>query len=120
LRNDAVELLCSVLELRPESSAMCAADFPVTLPDNEPLGHMVLCRRALSWAFSSTAPWRFIAAMKPSNTASGTITLFSDEQLVALSNVVERVIFAAAASRPPDESMMEATLPAATPTAGVT
>ena len=47
------------------------------------------------------------------------MTLFSDEQLVALSNVLDRAIFAAASSMSAVSSTMTATLPAPTPIAGV-
>jgi hypothetical protein len=51
--------------------------------------------------------------------ASTAITLFSDEQLVALSNVFERAIFAAASAMSAVSSTMTATLPTPTPIAGV-
>ena len=47
------------------------------------------------------------------------ITLFSEEQLVALSKVFERMIFAAASARSAEASTITATLPAPTPSAGV-
>ncbi|MNT36197.1 hypothetical protein D3C72_1722650 [compost metagenome] len=50
---------------------------------------------------------------------SSTTRLFSDEQLVALSKVLERTILAAASAGAALASMTEATLPAPTPKAGV-
>ena len=47
------------------------------------------------------------------------MTLFSDEQLVALSNVFERAILRAASARSAVSSTIAATLPAPTPIAGV-
>ena len=47
------------------------------------------------------------------------MTLFSDEQLVALSNIFERAILAAASARSAVSSTITATLPAPTPIAGV-
>lgn len=47
------------------------------------------------------------------------MTLFSDEQLVALSNIFERMILAAASAQSALSSTITATLPAPTPSAGV-
>jgi hypothetical protein len=46
-------------------------------------------------------------------------TLFSDEQLVAFSNVFERAILRAASARSADAVTIDATFPAPTPKAGV-
>jgi hypothetical protein len=84
-----------------------------------PSGHIAACSLAFSSASSSTPPAAARANMAPAYTASRITTLFSDEQLVALSKVLERAIAAAASARLAEASMMLATLPAPTPKAGV-
>ena len=47
------------------------------------------------------------------------MTEFSEEQLVALSKALERMILAAASARSAESSTITATLPSPTPTQGV-
>ncbi len=98
---------------------MRAADWPVTAPDNLPSGHISACSAAFCFPSSITAPRLASAASNFARTASTMTMLFSDEQLVALSNVLERTMRSAAASTSALSSTMPATLPAPTPNAGV-
>ena len=91
----------------------------MTAGESLPSGNIAACSVAFSAAVSITPPSRASAPSIASYTASRMTTLFSDEQLVALSNVLERMIFAAASAQSAVSSTITATLPAPTPSAGV-
>ncbi|MNC94482.1 hypothetical protein D3C83_113470 [compost metagenome] len=91
----------------------------MTAGESLPSGHMQASSRARSSPETRTQPCRPSAASIASAIDSTSTTLFSEEQLVALSKVFDTTIFCAASSRSAVSSTIDATLPAPTPKAGV-
>ena len=97
------------------TSISLASKAPVKLP----LCQCVVIKRCVSSSLSTSPPCASSAATASSYTSSRAMTVFSEEQDVALSKVFEAAIFSAASAILALSSMIVTTLPCPTPKAGV-
>ncbi|HLX28695.1 MAG TPA: hypothetical protein VKV24_09445 [Casimicrobiaceae bacterium] len=110
---------CTAGRVSPASRAMVATSCATTADESFPSWNIVRRSAAVSFASRNAPPSRSNARSNASAIDSTAMTLFFDEQLVALSKVFDLAIFAAASATSAVSSTITATLPTPTPIAGV-